>query len=139
MHSFVLIAALAWTQNGAMTLAEVDAEALANNPEIRSLEQQTRLAESRLGSAAAVDDPQFGYRAWGTPILQPWNMNQTQHMFMFTQNVPGRGKREFRYLVAADDAEIQTLLVEAKKREITGMVHQAFYRLLQTYDQLRIH
>jgi len=139
MHSLVLIALLAWTQAGAMTLSEIDAEAIANNPEIRSLEQQARLADSRIGSAAAIDDPQFGYRAWGTPILQPWNMNQTQHMFMFTQNVPGRGKRELRYLVAADDAEVQTLLVEAKKREITGMVHQAFYRLLRSYDQIRIH
>ena len=139
MHSLVLTALLAWAQAGAMTLSEVDAEALANNPEIRSLEQQARLAESRLGTAAAVDDPQLGYRAWGTPLLQPWNVNMTQHMFMFTQNVPGRGKRELRYLVAADDAEIQALLVEAKKREVIGMVHQAFFRLLRSYDQIRIH
>ena len=139
MHSLVLIALMAWVQADAKTLSEVDAEALANNPEIRSLEQQARLAESRLGSAAAVDDPQLGYRAWGTPILQPWNMNMTQHMFMFTQNVPGSGKRALRYLVAADDAEIQTLLVDAKKREVVGRVHQAFYRLLRSYDQIRIH
>jgi outer membrane protein, heavy metal efflux system len=139
MYSFVLIAALAWTQTGAMSLAEVAAETLANNPEIRSLEQQTRLAESRLGSAAAVDDPQFGYRAWSTPILQPWNLNQTQHMFMFTQNVPARVKRELKYLIACDDAEIHALLVEAKKREVIGKVHQAFYRLLRTYDQVRLH
>ena len=37
MHSLVLIALLAWVQADAMTLLEVDAEALANNPEIRSL------------------------------------------------------------------------------------------------------
>ena len=92
MHSFVLVALLAWAQSSAMTLTEVEAEAVANNPEIRSLEQQTRVAESRVGSAAAVDDPQLGYRAWSTPILQPWNLNQTQHMFMFTQNVPCQGK-----------------------------------------------
>ena len=139
MHSFVLIALLAWAQGSAMTLAEVEAEAVANNPEIRSLEQQVRVAESRLGSAAAVDDPQFGYRAWSTPILQPWNLNQTQHMFMFTQNVPAKGKRELKYLIASDDAEIQALLVEAKKREVIGMVRQAFYRLLRSYDQIRIH
>jgi outer membrane protein TolC len=59
MHSLVLIALLAWVQADAMTLLEVDAEALANNPDIRSLEQQARVAESRLGSAAAVDDPQL--------------------------------------------------------------------------------
>src|SRR5262245_55539365 len=139
MHSLVLIAVLAWAQADAMTLSEVDAEALAKNPEIRSLEQQARLAESRLGSAAAIEDPQVGYRAWETPILQPWNVNMTQHMFMLTQNVPGRGKRGLRYLVAADEAEIQTLLVEAKKREVIGMVHQGFYRLLRSYDQIRIH
>jgi outer membrane protein TolC len=139
MHSLVLIAVLAWAQADAMTLANVDAEALVNNPEIRSLQQQARVADSRLGSAAAIDDPQFGYRAWEVPILQPWNVNMTQHMFMFTQNVPGNGKRALRYLVAADDVEIQTLLVEAKKREVVGRVHQSFYRLLRTYDQLRIH
>jgi outer membrane protein, heavy metal efflux system len=139
MHSLVLIALMAWAQGGAMTLAEVDAETLANNPEIRSLEQRSRLAESRLGSAGAGDDPQFGYRGWGAPILQPWNVNQTQHMFMFTQNVPARGKRELNYLIASDDAEIQALLVEAKKREVIGQVHQAFYRLLRTYDQVRLH
>jgi outer membrane protein TolC len=139
MHSLVLIALLAWAQADALTLSGVDAEALANNPEIRSLEQQARLAKSRLGSATATDDPQFGYRAWGTPLLQPWNANMTQHMFMFTQSVPDRGKRELRYLVAADDADIQALLVDAKRREIVGMVHQAFYRLLRSYDQIRIH
>ena len=139
MYSLVLMALLAWAQTGAMTLAEIDAAALANNPEIRSFEQQARLAESRLDSAAAVDDPQLGYRAWGTPLLQPWNVNMTQHMFMFTQNVPGNGKRALRYLVDADDVDIQALLVDAKRREVIGMVHQAFYRLLRTYDQIRIH
>jgi outer membrane protein, heavy metal efflux system len=139
MHSFVFIALLAWAQSSPMSLTEIEAEALVNNPEIRNLEQQVRIAESRLGSALAVDDPQLGYRAWGVPILQQWNLNQIQHMFMLTQNVPARGKRELRYLIASDDAEIQTLLVEAKKREITGRVRQAFYRLLRSYDQIRIH
>jgi outer membrane protein TolC len=139
MYSLALIALMAWAQSAAMTLTEVRAEALANNPEIRSLEQQVRLAESRVDSALAIDDPQFGYRAWSTPLLQPWKLNQVQHMFMLTQNVPGRGKRELKYLIASDEAEIQSLVVEAKKREVLGAVDQAFYRLLRTYDQIGIH
>src|SRR2546423_1416036 len=99
MYSFVLLAMLA---AGPMTLSQIEAEVLAHNPDIQSAIQQTRIAESRLGSAAGLDDPQFGYRAWNTPILQPWNLNQTQHMFMFSQNVPGAGKRELRYLIASD-------------------------------------
>jgi cobalt-zinc-cadmium efflux system outer membrane protein len=136
MYSFILFALLAADP---MTLAQMQAEALANNPEVRSANQQTKIAESRLGSAIALDDPQFGYRAWGTPLLQPWNLNMTQHMFMFTQNIPAKGKRELRYLIASDDAEIQSVLVETKKREVTAMVRQAFYKLLRTYDQIRIH
>jgi outer membrane protein, heavy metal efflux system len=136
MYSFVLLALLAADP---MTLAQIEAEALANNAEIHSAAQQTRIADSRLGTALALDDPQFGYRAWSTPLLQPWNLNQTQHMFMFTQNVPGKGKRELKYLIASDDAEIQAFLAAAKKREVVARVRQAFYRLLQTYDQTRIH
>ncbi len=62
-----------------------------------------------------------------------------QHMFMLTQNVPARGKRELKFQIASDDADIQSLLVEAKKREVLGMTRQAFYRLLRSYDQIRIH
>jgi outer membrane protein TolC len=122
-----------------MTLAEVEAETVANNPEIRSLEQQVRIAEARVDSAMAVEDPEFGYRAWGAPMLQPWNANQTQHMFMFSQKIPSRSKRELRYLIASDDTEIQALAVEARKREVLGMVRRAFYQLLRSYDQLRLH
>jgi len=136
MYSLVLLAALA---AGPMTLAQIEAEALASNPNIRGAAQQVRIAESRLGTAASIDDPQFGYRAWSTPLLQPWNVNQTQHMFMFSQNIPAKGKRELRYVVASDEVDIQNLLVEAKKREISAMVRQAFYKLLRTYDELRIH
>src|SRR5262245_15042815 len=122
-----------------MTLAQVQAEALTNNPEIRQLEQQARLAKTRVGTATAIDDPQFGYRAWGTPISQPWNVNQAQHMFMLTQNLPASGKRELKYLIASDDAEIQARLIEAKKREVIGKAQRAFYQLLRTYDQVRLH
>jgi cobalt-zinc-cadmium efflux system outer membrane protein len=136
MYSFVLFAMLVADP---MTLAQIETLALANNPDIQSALQQTRIAQARMGSALGLDDPQFGYRAWSTPILQPWNLNQTQHMFMFSQNVPARGKRELRYLIASDDKEIQALAVEAKKREVVSGVRQAFYRLLRSYDELRIH
>ena len=68
MYSIVLLAALA---AGPMTLSQIEDEDLAHNPDIQSAIQQTRIAESRLGSAAGLDDPQITYRAWSTPILQP--------------------------------------------------------------------
>ncbi len=139
MHSFVLFAMLAWLQITGMTLPQVEAETLVNNPEIRTIEQQVRVAETRIDTATALEDPEFEYRAWGAPLFAPWNVNQTQHMFMFSQRVPARRKRELRYLIASDDAEIQALAVEARKIEVLGKVHRAFYQLLRSYDQLQLH
>ena len=136
MYSFVLFAMLAASP---MTLPQINSEVLANNPQIRSAEHQTRISKAKVGSAMASDDPQFSYRAWGTPLLQPWNLNQTQHMFMFTENIPSRGKRELQFLIASDDIEIQAMAVEAKKREVLAMAHQAFNQLLRSSAQLRIH
>jgi outer membrane protein TolC len=136
MYSLVLLAVLAANP---MTLAQIDSEVLANNPEIHSASSQKRIAEARVGSAMTSDDPQFSYKGWGTPLLQPWNLNQTQHMFMFTENFPSRSKREMQYLIASDETEIQAMAVEAKYREVIALTHQAFNQLLRTYDQLRIH
>ncbi len=139
MYPFVLFALFAWFQGEPMTLAQIEAEALAGNPEIRSLEQQRRVAEARVTTATALEDPEFAYRGWGVPVFQPWNVNQTQHMFMFTQKVPSRARRELRYLIADADVEIQQLAVEARNREVIGMVRRAFYQLRRSYDQLRLH
>jgi outer membrane protein TolC len=139
MYSFVLFVLLASAQSSGLTLSQVEAEALANNLEIRNFEQQVRVAESRVDTATALEDPEFMYRGWGTPLFQPWNINQTQHMFMFNQKIPARGKRELRYLIAEDDTEIRALAVEARKLEILGLVRRAFYQLLRSYDQLQLH
>jgi outer membrane protein, heavy metal efflux system len=136
MYSYVLLALLAANP---MTLAQIDIEVLAHNPEIQSIGSQKRIAEAREGSALASDNPQFSYRAWGTPLLQPWNLNQTQHMFMFTENFRSRSKRELQFLVASDDTEIQAMAIESKKREVIALAHQAFNQLLRSYDQIRIH
>jgi outer membrane protein TolC len=136
MHSFVLFALLAANP---MTLAQIDSEVLAHNPEIQGVSSQKRIAEARVGNAMKWDDPQFTYRGWGTPLLQPWSLNQTQHMFMFTETIPSRSKRELQFLIASDDTGIQAMAIEAKKREVVALAHQAFNQLLRSYDQLRIH
>ena len=134
MYSYRLFAQLAANP---MTLAQIDLEVLAHNPEIQSVRSQKRIAEARIGSAMTSDDPHFSYRAGGTPLFQPWNLTETPHMF--TENFPSRSKRERKYLIASDETEIQAMAIEAKKREVIALAHQAFNQLLRSYDQLRIH
>src|SRR3954447_25228416 len=123
----------------AMTLEELEREALANNPEIRAAESRVAVSKARTTTAGALDDPMFMYRNWGTPLEKPWDWNQSQHMFMYQQSLPGRGKRAARTEVANRQvAEVDTQ-VEVMRREIGVRVRKAYYDLLRSADEHRIH
>ena len=60
------------------TLDEIEAMALAGNPEIRVASIKLAVVEARVPSAGALDDPAFMYRGWQVPLTQPWNYNAAQ-------------------------------------------------------------
>jgi outer membrane protein, heavy metal efflux system len=122
-----------------LTLAELEGAALAHNAEIRAAERQVAVAEARRGSAGTLDDPSFMYRGWGTPLAKPWDLNQTQHMFMFSQSLPGGGKRQLRARLADDDVEVTKAELEIKKRDVLSQLRRSFYELLRNQDELRFH
>lgn len=122
-----------------LTLPELESAALTNNPEILAAMRRIAVVEARRGSAGSLDDPSFMYRGWGTPLSRPWDLNQTQHMFMYSQSLPGGGKRRLRTQVADADIDIAKAEVEAKKRDALAQVRRAFYELLQNQEGLRFH
>jgi outer membrane protein TolC len=122
-----------------LTLAELESAALAKNPEILAAMRRIAVVEARRGSAGSLDDPSFMYRGWGTPLSHSWDLNQTQHMFMYSQSLPGGGKRQLRMQVADADIDIAKAEVEAKKRDVLAQVRKAFYELLQNQEGLRFH
>src|SRR5712692_947079 len=122
-----------------MSLAQLETAASANNPEIRVATRRVAIAETRVRTAGALDDPSFMYRGWGTPLAKPWDLNQTQHMFMFSQNLPGGGKRQLRGQLADSDVEVTKAQLETKKRDVLAQVRRSFYELLRNQDELRFH
>src|ERR1035438_8637059 len=122
-----------------LTLAELEVAALANNAEIHAAARQVAVAEAGKSSAGALDDPSFMYRGWGTPLAKPWDLNQTQHMFMFNQSLPGPGKRALRTQLASEGVEQVKAELEAKKRDVTAQVRKTFYDLLRNQDELLLH
>ncbi len=122
-----------------LTLVELEAAALVNNAEVHAAARRVAVAGARKGSAGALDDPSFMYRGWGTPLDKPWDLNQTQHMFMFSQELPGGGKRQLRARLADDDAEVTKAELEIKKRDVLAQVRRSFYELLRNQDELRLH
>jgi outer membrane protein TolC len=61
------------------------------------------------------------------------------NMFMVDQSFPGPGKRALRSEVATDAISVAKAELEAKKREISVAVRKAFYDLLRTADELKVH
>jgi outer membrane protein, heavy metal efflux system len=122
-----------------LMLAEIEAIALDSNRQIRVMKERVNLAKAGVLPATSIDDASFSYRAWGTPLLAPWNMNQTQHMFMFSQTVPAAGKRELRYEAANLNVDMVEAQLEATKLDVTARVRGAFYELLRNQDELRLH
>ncbi len=122
-----------------MSLQEIERVALENNRDIQIMRERVELAKAGVTPALALDDPSFSYRAWGTPLSAPWNMNQTQHMFMFNQTFPAAGKRELRYQAANQAVDVAEAELEATKLGIAARVRATFYDLLRNQDELRLH
>ncbi len=122
-----------------MSLTELEAAALANNPEIRVATRRVAIAETRVRSAGSLRDPEFMYRGWGTPLAKPWDLNQTQHMFMFNQSLPGPGKRALRTQLASEEVDQVKAELSAKKRDVTARVRKAFYDLLRNQEEVSLH
>ena len=122
-----------------MTLAEIEASALANNPEIKIAVRRVSLAEAGVPVAGNLDDPEFSYRAWGTPLARPWDLNQSQQMFMLGRKLPARGVRPLEKQVAASDVDIRYAELETMRRDVQVRVRAAFYTLLRNTDELRLN
>ena len=122
-----------------LSLAELEQAALLNNPEIKLAARRVALAEARVGSACALDDAQFMYRGWGVPLEAPWDFNRAQNMFMFSQALPGMGKRALRSDIAEQAVATARAMLEAKKREVAARVRTAYYDLLLSGDEVRLH
>jgi outer membrane protein, heavy metal efflux system len=123
----------------ALRLAEIEKMALAGNPQIRVAARQLAVVEAHVPAAGALDDPFVKYQGWGVPLSQPWNYNAGQNMFMIGQTFPWRGKRVLRTDIAQTDVTEAKAVLENTRLEVRVRVRKAFYDLLRTQDELRIH
>jgi cobalt-zinc-cadmium efflux system outer membrane protein len=121
------------------SIEEATSLALRNNPEIKAAVRRVSLAETKTLTAGSLDDPMFMYRDWGTPLKQPWDLNQAQHMLALQQTFPGPGKRLARFRIGKDDVEVERAQLESLKQDISARVRKSFVDLLRNVDEMRLH
>ncbi len=137
--SVLLAAPLLAQQPAPLSLDQALELAAQDNPEIRAAARRVSVAEAKVPGAGALDDPMFQYRNWGTPLRQPWDWNQSQHMFMVQQTFPGAGKRSARSEIAGDEAAVAKADLEAVRQDVAARVRKVFVDLLRNRDELRFH
>src|SRR5215813_8482255 len=105
-----------------MSLSEIETAALQNNAQIKEMQERVRQAKAGLSTSTVFDDPSFMYWGWGTPIQRPWDLNQTQHMFMLSQTFPALGKRQLRFEAATQGVDVAEAESEAMKLDVAARV-----------------
>ena len=121
------------------TLDEIEQMTLLSNPEIQVAVRRLAVVEAQLSAAGSLDDPSLMYRGWGVPLRRPWDYNAAQNMFTLSQTFPGFGKRGLRSDIARSDVAEAKAALDNMRLDVRVRVRKAFYDLLRTQDELRIH
>lgn len=120
-------------------LEEAKRTALEANPEIQVAVRRLSMAQAHLPIAGALDDPMAMYRGWGVPLKRPWDYNAAQNMFSLSQTFSSRAKRSLRTDLAQSDVDQAKANLDAVRLDVRVRVRKAFYDLLVTEEEVRIH
>jgi outer membrane protein, heavy metal efflux system len=120
-------------------LDEVEHIALNANPEIEVAARRVAIARAHVPVAGALDDPMAMYRGWGVPLKKPWDYNAAQNMFSMSQTFMSGNKRDLRTSVAQSDVDQAQANLDAVRLDVKVRVQKAFFDLLLTQDETRIH
>ena len=139
-------AVLIWAASGRAAeparLADLIAEALANNPEILAAQKNYEAARQRPSRESSLPDPtlSMGYASNGGPLPgQQLGKNPTSNIgFTVSQEIPYPGKRKLRGEIAAKEAEAEFWQYEAVQLTVRSRLIQAFHRLHHSYAALDV-
>ena len=143
---FMVLAVLGWVlpmhAASPVRIADLVAEALANNPEILAAQKVYEAAHQRRAREAGMPDPvlSVGYASNGGPLPgQQLGSNPTSNIgFSVAQEIPYPGKRQLRGQIAAKDAEAEFWQYQAVQLSVRSRVVQAAHRLHHTYAAIAI-
>ena len=126
----------------ALKLNELVAEALENNPEIRSAQKRYEAARQRPNQESSLPDPVFspGYSSNGNPLPGAGLGSEPTSNIGFTlsQQIPLAGKRRLRGDIASKEAEAEFDQYDAVRLAVVARLKQAYHRLHHTYVAIEI-
>ena len=125
-------AVAAKTPPAAADLEQLVAEALANNPEIKTSEERWQMTVNRAAQAGSLDDPMLMLKIQNGLIREPFDFNRdatTSKVIGLSQAVPAYGKRALQRQGALREAEADRWRIEERRIELRRMVKETWYRI----------
>jgi outer membrane protein, heavy metal efflux system len=116
----------------ALSLRGAIAEALVRNPVLIALRQQYEAARAAPALEGYLGSPMLEAQIWGWPVTTLNPARTDMYMLTAEQELPGKGKRAARTLVAQRDAEISQQLIAVRANEILSDLRQAYVDLAFT-------
>ncbi|NIV04326.1 TolC family protein, partial [Candidatus Saccharibacteria bacterium] len=130
-------------RDSAIILESLVQEALRNNPQIKSAEQQWRSVQRRVPQVSSLDDPILSYTRWGSSVET--RVGPQENVFMLSQRFPFLGKLSLKGDMANQDATAAEQEYQATVRDVIYKLKLAYYDLywidqslsiLEEYQQL---
>jgi outer membrane protein, heavy metal efflux system len=122
-----------------VTLTALLQEAAEKNPDLIALRQQIEVIRQRPAQERGLNPPMAEAQIWQWPINSINPANTNMYMFMVSQELPGRGKRELRAAVANQDIALAENDVTVRARQIVNEIKQAYATLFIARKAIDVH
>jgi outer membrane protein TolC len=125
------------TQPPRVVLADLVAEALRVNPEVKAAEQRVAAARQRPAQAGSLPDPmvEAGYNSSGNPLPGAGlGQEPTANIgVMVSQAIPFPGKRALQAEMASHETHVEAAQLEGVRLSVASRVRQAYFGLAYAY------
>src|SRR5581483_98734 len=122
-----------------VTLTVLLEEAIERNPELVALRAQVGVVRQRPAQERFLDAPMAEAQIWQWPFNSINPADTNMYMFMVTQDLPGRGKRQLRAAVAEKDVALAESDIAIRARDVVNHVKQAYASLFIARKAIQVH
>ncbi|MBI5463769.1 MAG: TolC family protein [Ignavibacteriales bacterium] len=131
-----------WSQEAKpLSLHELMTEALQNNPQLRSVRNQTAAAKARVNQATSWEAPQVGVELYQIPVQSFPNpvKNNMETDYYLQQMIPFPGKLSAMGSAAESNANMTDQNYKALERKVLRDLKSAYYDLYLVQRKIQIN
>jgi cobalt-zinc-cadmium efflux system outer membrane protein len=124
----------------ALSLSDLVAQALENNPEIQAAKKRVESVQARAKQATYLEDPELNWEAWGVPLNQPVNYRKANPLvFGVRQKLPFFGKLGLKAEMAGQEVKMVEEELRAKEQEVMAKVKSSYAEYFMASKNVEIY